>query len=108
MTARTLFIAGAHTEIGKTHVAAGLLQAARARGLVTEALKPVVSGFDSADWGQSDPGRLLRASGAPLTWAGLNQISPWRFRAPLAPPSAHGWKAAPCRSPTSPNLSSAA
>jgi len=86
--ARTLFIAGAHTEIGKTHVAAVLLEAARASGLTVDVLKPVVSGFDPAEWTESDPGRLLTAAGAPLTAEALERISPWRFRAPLAPPSA--------------------
>ena len=67
MSPRTLFVAGAHTEIGKTFVAAALLRAARASGLIVEVLKPVVSGFDAADWAESDPGRLLAASGSPLT-----------------------------------------
>jgi dethiobiotin synthetase len=83
-----IFIAGAHTDVGKTHVACALIEAARRRGLSVEALKPVVSGFDAADWAGSDPGRLLAALGLPLTPQTLEAISPWRFGAPLAPPSA--------------------
>jgi len=83
-----VFVAGAHTDVGKTHVACALLRAARAAGRSVAALKPVVSGFDPADWAGSDPGRLLTALGRPLTQAALDAISPWRFTAPLAPPMA--------------------
>ncbi|MBV8593488.1 MAG: dethiobiotin synthase [Caulobacteraceae bacterium] len=88
MKPAVLFVAGAHTEIGKTHVACALIRAARDLRLKVEALKPVVSGFDSEDWAASDPGRLLAAAGAPLTVDNLDRISPWRFAAPLAPPLA--------------------
>lgn len=87
MTAR-LFIAGAHTDVGKTFCACALIVAARARGLSVDALKPAVSGFDSQDWAASDPGRLLAALGWPLTAANLDAISPHRFGAPLSPPMA--------------------
>ncbi|TAJ68990.1 MAG: dethiobiotin synthase [Phenylobacterium sp.] len=83
-----VFVAGAHTDVGKTHVACALIEAARAGGRSVEALKPVVSGFDPADWGGSDPGRLLAALGRAPTEAALAAISPWRFVAPLAPPMA--------------------
>lgn len=83
-----LFVAGAHTDIGKTHVACALLRAARARGLSVEALKPVVSGFDFADWAGSDPGRLIDAVGRDRSAAALDAMSPWIFTAPLAPPMA--------------------
>jgi dethiobiotin synthetase len=85
---RGVFVAGAHTDVGKTHVACALISALRARGLAIEALKPVVSGFDPADWTDSDPGRLLAALGRPRDAAGLEAMSPWRLRAPLAPPIA--------------------
>jgi dethiobiotin synthetase len=83
-----LFIAGAHTEIGKTHVACALIRAARAAGLAANAFKPVVSGIELGALAESDPGRLLAALGRPLTAATLDAISPWRFAAPLAPPMA--------------------
>lgn len=85
---RALFVAGAHTDVGKTHAACALLRAARARGLAVEALKPVVSGFDPGDWAGSDPGRLLTAAGVARTPEALKAISPWRFAAPLSPPMA--------------------
>jgi len=83
-----LFVAGAHTDIGKTHVACALLRGARARGLTVDALKPVVSGFDFADWAESDPGRLIAAMGLSQSGAALDATSPWIFTAPLAPPMA--------------------
>jgi len=83
-----VFIAGAHTDVGKTHVACALIAAARAAGLGVEALKPVASGFDPGNWASSDPGRLLAALGQPPTPHALDAISPWRFAAPLAPPMA--------------------
>jgi dethiobiotin synthetase len=85
---RALFVAGAHTDVGKTHAACALLRTARARGRTVEALKPVVSGFDPDDWAASDPGRLLAAAAVALTPEALEAISPWRFAAPLSPPMA--------------------
>jgi dethiobiotin synthetase len=82
------FVAGAHTDVGKTFIACGLIRAARAADLSVEALKPVVSGFDAGDWADSDPGRLLSALGSPLSEDALAAMSPWRFTAPLAPPMA--------------------
>ena len=40
---RRLFVAGAHTDVGKTFAACALLRAARGQGLTVEALKPAVS-----------------------------------------------------------------
>jgi dethiobiotin synthetase len=85
---RALFVAGAHTDVGKTYVACALIAAARGRGLSVEAFKPAVSGLDPADWGDSDPGRLLTALGRPLTQASLQAMSPLRFAAALSPPMA--------------------
>jgi dethiobiotin synthetase len=97
MTRRVLFIAGSHTDIGKTHVACALIEAARQEGWRVDALKPVVSGFDPADWAASDPGRLLAALGWRASEEALETISPWRYRAPLAPPMAARHEGAPLR-----------
>jgi dethiobiotin synthetase len=80
-----VFVAGAGTDVGKTFVAAHAIRALIARGVVVDALKPVVSGFDPKDWSQSDPGRLLAALERPLDEANLDAISPWRYAAPLSP-----------------------
>ena len=88
MSPRGIFIAGAHTDVGKTHVACELIRAARSEGLKVDALKPVVSGFDPGDWAASDSGRLLAALDRAHTLDALEAMSPWRFAAPLAPPMA--------------------
>lgn len=77
-----LFVTGTGTDLGKTHIGCALLRAARAKGLIVDAFKPVVSGFDPAEPETSDPARLAAAMGRPDDWA---QISPRRYRAPLAP-----------------------
>lgn len=86
LIAPALYVAGAHTDVGKTHVACALIRAARARGIACDAFKPVLSGFAPARWAQSDAGRLLTALGRGE--AELDAISPLRFAAPLAPPMA--------------------
>ncbi len=86
LSRRGVFVAGAHTDIGKTHVACALITAARAQGIACDAFKPVLSGFDPGDWAASDAGRLLQALGRPA--GDLDAVSPLRFAAPLAPPLA--------------------
>src|SRR5215472_17552211 len=54
-------------------------------GRSVEVIKPVVSGFDPDRAAASDPGILLRALGFPPTLQNIERISPWRFRAPIAP-----------------------
>lgn len=79
---KRFFVAGTGTDLGKTHIACALLRAAQARGLSVDAFKPVVSGFDPDAPETSDPARLATAMGRPEGWA---EISPRRYRAPLAP-----------------------
>jgi dethiobiotin synthetase len=86
LSGAALFVAGAHTDVGKTQVACALIRAARARGVTCDAFKPVLSGSAPTDAAASDAGRLLAALGRPL--AELDAISPLRFAAPLAPPLA--------------------
>ena len=79
---KSVFVAGTGTDLGKTHIACALLRAAKARGLRVDAFKPVVSGFDPEAPEASDPARLAAAMGRPDAWP---EISPRRYRAPLAP-----------------------
>ena len=60
----------------------------RAEGYAVDALKPVVSGFDEADWAGSDPGLLLEALGRAPSAETLEALAPWRFKAPLSPDQA--------------------
>lgn len=80
----TLFITATGTDVGKTHVACALIRSARAAAQPVEAFKPVLSGYDGP--AGSDAARLLEALGRPVT--DIDTMSPLRFAAPLAPPSA--------------------
>ena len=79
------FVTSTGTDIGKTFVTAGLVRVLRAKGEKVSALKPVVSGFDMATAALSDPGVLLGALDIPVTPEALEDMSPWRFAAPLSP-----------------------
>ena len=67
-----IFVTATGTDVGKTYVAASLIGHFRQMGRVVEAIKPVVSGFDPAQSGNSDPGLLLRAVGS-VGHAGLDR-----------------------------------
>jgi dethiobiotin synthetase len=84
--ALSVFVAGAHTDVGKTHIACALIRAARAKGIACDAFKPVLSGFNPDRAAESDAARLLAALGRPID--GIDAVSPLRFAAPLAPPMA--------------------
>lgn len=81
---KAYFITATGTDLGKTWLAAGLVAAAGAR-----ALKPVMSGYDPERHDESDAGKILNAGGTmPAVGAGgtvIEDISPWRFTAPLSP-----------------------
>jgi dethiobiotin synthetase len=79
------FITATGTDIGKTFVAAGLIRHLRAAGCSIDAIKPVMSGYDSADAANSDAGALLQALDREPTPEAIEDISPWRYRAPLSP-----------------------
>lgn len=80
-----LFVTGAGTDVGKTYVSCALLRALRARGMVCDALKPLLSGFDDAAPRGSDAALLLEALGKDISSDAIARIAPFRFRAPLAP-----------------------
>ncbi len=78
------FITATGTDIGKTFVACALIRALRAQGRAVEAFKPVLSGFTG--YAGSDAACLIEALGG--SERDLDRMSPLRFEAPLAPPSA--------------------
>jgi dethiobiotin synthetase len=80
-----LFITGSGTDVGKTFVTALLARQLRGAGRAVRALKPVVSGFDPAAAGSSDPGLLLDAAGLAVSPENLEAVAPWRFKAGLSP-----------------------
>jgi dethiobiotin synthetase len=79
------FVTSTGTDIGKTFVTAGLIRHLRGAGATVDALKPVVSGYDSSTVETSDPAVLLKALGKPVSAAEVDRVAPWRFRAPLSP-----------------------
>ncbi|MBE7249441.1 MAG: dethiobiotin synthase [Actinomycetospora chiangmaiensis] len=91
MAARTVFIAGAGTEIGKTYVTAALTRALAARGRTVRTVKPLASGvppLGDPGFAESDTARLLDAQGIALDAEAVEACSPWRFSAPLSPDQA--------------------
>ncbi|HZD88891.1 MAG TPA: dethiobiotin synthase [Pseudolabrys sp.] len=79
------FVTSTGTDVGKTFVTAGLIRRLREAGAAVDALKPVVSGYDSSVVDTSDPAVLLGALGRPVTAEEVARMAPWRFRAPLSP-----------------------
>jgi dethiobiotin synthetase len=79
------FVTATGTGIGKTFITAGLVRYFRQGGRAVEAFKPVVSGFDAALPGLSDPAILLAALRRSSNMEEIARISPWRFAAPLSP-----------------------
>ena len=82
------FVTATGTDIGKTFVTAGLIRYLRGLGQPVNALKPIVSGYDSSVVETSDPAVLLKALGRQVTADEVATIAPWRFRAPLSPDAA--------------------
>jgi len=85
MTAPIVFVTSSGTEIGKTYVTVGLIQALRAQGRPVTALKPLITDYTAATAAASDTALILEALGRPLTEDNVAEISPWRYRAALAP-----------------------
>ena len=78
------FITGTDTDVGKTTVAAGLLQAARAAGLSTAAGKPVASGCEATPEGlrNADALALMAQCTVALSY---EEINPVAFEPAIAP-----------------------
>ncbi len=85
---RTLFVAGAGTDIGKTWVSAALIRARLAAGGTIDAFKLVASGYDPAHPEDSDAGALLAAFGRAPTADAVHDLCPIRFAAPVSPAAA--------------------
>jgi dethiobiotin synthetase len=79
------FITATGTDIGKTYVTSGIVQAARKAARPFSAIKPVLSGYDPQFAAGSDPAILLAAMDRRVTHANIASITPWRFTAPLSP-----------------------
>ncbi|MDN5862421.1 MAG: dethiobiotin synthase [Salinisphaera sp.] len=82
--AHTLFVTGTDTEIGKTHVACGLIRAARKAGLRVAPFKPVAAGGRQTPQGRrnEDALALLEAAGGDFEYS---QVNPYCLADPIAP-----------------------
>lgn len=80
----TFFIAGTDTDVGKTHVTAGLLAAARHLGLSTLGIKPLASGCSPTAEGlrNSDALALIAQSSLKLAYS---KVNPFAFEPAVAP-----------------------
>ena len=76
MAAKSFYITGTDTGVGKTVLTALLTRQLRAQGIAVAALKPICSG------GREDAEALHSALDGELS---LDTINPWHFRLPLAP-----------------------
>lgn len=74
-----ILVTGTDTNVGKTWVTCAIAQGLRARGRRVGVLKPIETGVTDAP---EDAGRLRKAAADD---APLDDICPYRFRAPLAP-----------------------
>lgn len=81
MTARTLFVTGTDTGVGKTRIAAAFIRILVSRGLRTVGMKPVAAGADPGQLNE-DVVTLREASNIE---APLADINPYAFDAAIAP-----------------------
>lgn len=72
--ARTFFVTGTDTEVGKTAVSCALLHAAAAEGLRTAAVKPVAAGCDE-DGRNEDAIALMQAMTQALEYTQVNPVA---------------------------------
>jgi len=79
MSGRTLFVTGSDTGVGKTFVTCAFAHALRARGWRVAVCKPVETGVETS------PHDALALRAAAGDTAPLEDICPYRLRAPLAP-----------------------
>lgn len=84
MAKHKFFIAGTDTDVGKTVIAAGLLAAANAKGLLTLAMKPVAAGCELTDDGLRNSDALLLQQTMSLK-VSYEQINPVALEPAIAP-----------------------
>ncbi|WP_250654881.1 dethiobiotin synthase [Alkalimarinus coralli] len=82
--AKTFFVTGTDTDVGKTIVSAALLEAAKQKGLQTLAIKPVAAGCDITDEGLRNSDALLLQEHMTLDLP-YAQVNPVALDAPAAP-----------------------
>lgn len=84
MAKKAIFVAGTDTDVGKTLVAAGLLQAANNQGLKTVAVKPIAAGCEQTEDGLRNADALLLQQTASLKIS-YEQVNPIALEPAIAP-----------------------
>lgn len=74
------FITSTGTGVGKTFVTCALLHAWRSQGKLARGYKPVISGWSDDE--STDTAQMIVAGGNVQK---IDEVSPWRFAAPLSP-----------------------
>jgi len=82
---RGLFVTATGTEVGKTMVTATLCHQLQKAGKPVTALKPIISGISESNMAESDTAIIAQSLDLPLSKDIQDQISPFRYKAPLAP-----------------------
>lgn len=84
MAKRTFFITGTDTDVGKTVVATGLIEAANQAALSTAAIKPVAAGCEPTGSGMqnADALQLQATASYPLSY---QQVNPIALKSAIAP-----------------------
>lgn len=89
MAKYSFFVTGTDTGVGKTTVSAALLQAAKARGMRTLAIKPVASGCEETPEGLRNPDALILQQ-AMTEALPYEQVNPVALEPAIAPHVAAG------------------
>ena len=84
MAKKAFFVTGTDTNVGKTLIAAGLLVAAKNKGLTTVALKPVAAGCEKMHNGLRNSDALILQS-VITQKLDYDQINPYALEAAIAP-----------------------
>lgn len=91
------FIVSTGTDAGKTFLVSEICKKLRAKNITCDAIKPVASGFNEDDlhnsanrnsadkYLQSDCAKILQSLGQEFSIKNVENITPWRFNAALAP-----------------------
>lgn len=79
-----VFITGTGTDIGKTHVGAGIARSLKLRGINVIPRKPIESGCTLQD-NELIPQDAVRLRDAALFDGSLSEVCPYRFEPPISP-----------------------
>lgn len=79
------FITGSDTDVGKTYITCEIVRQLTQFGLTLETRKPAESGCELDESGQMIPSDGLKLQAANLHRESIDRITPFKFRAALAP-----------------------